>query len=99
MENVLLMLFAVAVIAPVWLFAPATTKAGKVPDDDPEATVTLAGTVMVRLLLEIATATPPAGAALVNDTVQARSAAPCTVGLAQVRFDSCGAGDNVIEAV
>ena len=61
---------ALAEMLAVWLAAIVPTVTAKLPDVDPEATVTLAGTVALALLLERATASPPLGAAALSVAVQ-----------------------------
>ena len=63
-------LFKVAVTVTVWLAVSVPAFALKVPDADPAATVTEDGTVNAAELLLRATAVPPEGAALDNETVQ-----------------------------
>ena len=52
----------------------------------PAITITLAGTVMLALSLERATVEPPAGAALVNVTVQVEVPGAFTVAGEQLRL-------------
>ena len=65
----------------------AATVAVKVPVVDPDATVTLAGTVVFALLLESATASPPPGAAPLNVTVQLEVPGAFTLDGEQDRFE------------
>jgi hypothetical protein len=66
----------VAVTVAVWLEETALAFAVKVALEDPELTVTLAGTTRLELLLERVTATPLEGAALFKPSVQVLLPAP-----------------------
>jgi len=59
-----------AAMIAVWLLAIGPTVTGKLPMVDPEATVTLAGTGALELLLDRAIASPPLGAAVLSVAVQ-----------------------------
>ena len=60
------------------------------------ATLTLAGTVTVELLLDRFTLNPPLGAALVKETVQESDAGPASVGLVQVNPLSAGGTAGIV---
>lgn len=65
----------------------------------PELTVTLAGTVILALLLDNETVDPPEGAAAVNVTVQVEVPGAFTVPREQLRLDGCTGGFKVSAAV
>lgn len=97
-EAVFCVLLTEAVSTAVWLELTALAWDVKVAVAEPAATVTLAGTVTLDVLLERATARLAAGAAL-NVTVQERLPEPVIIAGLQDRADTCGSGDRAMEAV
>jgi hypothetical protein len=86
---------AVAVRVTVCDIEAETTVAVNVPLVDPAATVKLAGTVTLALLLDRATLVPPEEAAALRVTVHATDPAPETLAGLQLRLLTDGAGAMV----
>jgi hypothetical protein len=89
--------FNVAVNTAVWELLAVPAAAAKEPEALPAGTITEAGTVTIVLLLDSATAVPPAGAALVSTTLHALDAPlPMLVG---VQLSALSAGGARTETV
>jgi hypothetical protein len=87
--------FKVAISVALTAVVVPPAEAVNVTLDCPARTVTLEGTVTVALLLESATASPPAGAAPLMITVQVAVAGPVTVvGLQATEFTVIGVGTD-----
>jgi hypothetical protein len=91
--------FSAAVRVALTAVAVPRAEAGKIAKFCPVATVTLAGTVTVALLLDSKTAVPPEGAFPLIVTVQLAVPGPITVAGVQLRLVTCSSGGDTVSPV